>query len=155
MPKDWMNKFLKDRQERFDENIRKAQLQGIANSQIPQMFRRLCAQITEDLAKYRSAPLAKQINAQPDQHTGAFTVEAQSYPHFWMQLLPASTCIEVKLSKRRSSSAPQVDEPEQVQIFVSADGAEELYYSIAGERYLDESGVSELLLKPLLEFIGG
>jgi len=149
MGKDWMSELLKRRELKLQEGAHQAQLGVLAQTQGPDMFRRLCQQIQADLGQYSQATGDVVLC-----NFSGSTCEAKhdSFPTFWLQIRFEHSQIQVIQTTRKSSSA----EPgrKEFTILVIGKAQDELYYRIDGVDYASEFDVSERLLAPLVESIG-
>ena len=64
MGKDWMKEFLSQRDAKQADDSRKYELNSMAKDATPEMFRRLEAQIRQDVDEYKRSPGSKPVTYQ-------------------------------------------------------------------------------------------
>lgn len=149
MGKDWVKQHLDRCESKRQLADRKFHLEQAAASQLPQMFRKLCAQIEQDLNEFRQATGTPIIV----QQTGpGFVVEHQQFPTFALQLTVTAAGI-TSLSTTRKNTHTRPGPRIEDLIVIKATAPDEMYYSFKGTEYTDASDVSEALLLPLLEIL--
>ena len=151
MGKDWMTKFLNQRDVNRKTAERKAELDSLALAQIPETLKRLTRQMKSDLEQYNKASSGQHVEIKERPQDNSLEASCQNFPHFWLRLEPQKAGIGIALNVKKSSSdsTPRSEKT----ILVIAKAMDELYYRLDGTDYADESEVSEQILRPLLEVL--
>lgn len=81
----WIKDLADKRLAKHGNDLRKAELEGIANARAPDFFRRLCKRMEEDVGAYLSTPRSFPIRFQSvsDQ---VFEIRHGEYPTFYLRL---------------------------------------------------------------------
>ena len=148
MGKDWVNELLKRRTQRLQDAQQQAQLTTMAHNYAPDMFRRLCSQIQQDVQRYaQGAGIAVFCNLRDN----TCEVKYERFPTFWLQISFGTSGFSVIQTIKKSSSAQEIRK--EFTILIIGKSQDEFYYRIDGEDKTSESEVSEYLLAPLFESI--
>ena len=104
MGKDWVSDLLKRRTQKLRDHERQMQLSALAQSQAPDMFRRLCAQVQQDVSLYTQGT-GNVLRCVFGNET--CEVKYEKFPTFWMQISLANSGFPVIRTSKKSSSAEQ------------------------------------------------
>jgi hypothetical protein len=152
MDANWIDDLVRTVQAKGVRRGQSTQLIVAAESQAPEMFKRLCNQISADISQYQSkmADASLQCDVGPER----LIIRHQTYPFLDFSMSLTGHSIRIVAVKKRypDSSNGQTETP----VFVVAGDGGEVYYRINGndQLFANEAEVSERLLRPLLEFIG-